>query len=87
MAGGGCAPPRLDGFVLTERLGTGTYATVYKAYSKVREHGASHPAGSPSLRSWGGRNLGGLWGVGSLHGGLRSSPGRGTRARWWLSNV
>ncbi|XP_015728256.1 serine/threonine-protein kinase ULK3 isoform X3 [Coturnix japonica] len=34
MAGGGCAPPRLDGFVLTERLGTGTYATVYKAYSK-----------------------------------------------------
>ncbi|OXB81978.1 UNVERIFIED_CONTAM: hypothetical protein H355_004061 [Colinus virginianus] len=34
MAGGGCAPPRLDGFVLTERLGTGTYATVYKAYGK-----------------------------------------------------
>uniref|UniRef100_A0A669P4B8 Serine/threonine-protein kinase ULK3 n=1 Tax=Phasianus colchicus TaxID=9054 RepID=A0A669P4B8_PHACC len=34
MAGGGCAPPRLEGFVLTERLGTGTYATVYKAYSK-----------------------------------------------------
>ncbi|XP_040426519.1 serine/threonine-protein kinase ULK3 isoform X2 [Cygnus olor] len=34
MARAGCAPPRLDGFVLTERLGTGTYATVYKAYGK-----------------------------------------------------
>ncbi|XP_028920935.1 serine/threonine-protein kinase ULK3 isoform X1 [Ornithorhynchus anatinus] len=30
----GWGPPRLDGFVLTERLGSGTYATVYKAYSK-----------------------------------------------------
>ncbi|NWX47727.1 ULK3 kinase, partial [Steatornis caripensis] len=28
------APPRLDGFILTERLGAGTYATVYKAYRK-----------------------------------------------------
>lgn len=27
--------PRLDGFILTERLGSGTYATVYKAYAKV----------------------------------------------------
>lgn len=35
MARPGWAPPRLDGFVLTERLGSGTYATVYKAYSKV----------------------------------------------------
>lgn len=35
MAGPGWAPPRLDGFVLTERLGSGTYATVYKAYAKV----------------------------------------------------
>ncbi|XP_030354129.1 serine/threonine-protein kinase ULK3 isoform X3 [Strigops habroptila] len=34
MAGSGWAPPRLDGFILTERLGTGTYATVYKAYRK-----------------------------------------------------
>ncbi|NXJ81358.1 ULK3 kinase, partial [Trogon melanurus] len=34
MAGSGWAPPRLDGFILTERLGSGTYATVYKAYRK-----------------------------------------------------
>ncbi|KAM9275306.1 serine/threonine-protein kinase ULK3 isoform 4-T4 [Morus bassanus] len=34
MAGGGWAPPRLDEFILTERLGAGTYATVYKAYRK-----------------------------------------------------
>ncbi|XP_012923721.1 serine/threonine-protein kinase ULK3 isoform X3 [Heterocephalus glaber] len=34
MAGPGWGPPRLDGFVLTERLGSGTYATVYKAYAK-----------------------------------------------------
>ncbi|NXD66525.1 ULK3 kinase, partial [Eolophus roseicapillus] len=34
MAGSGWAPPRLDEFILTERLGTGTYATVYKAYRK-----------------------------------------------------
>ncbi|NWT11253.1 ULK3 kinase, partial [Vireo altiloquus] len=31
---GGWAPPRLDEFILTERLGSGTYATVYKAYRK-----------------------------------------------------
>lgn len=35
MAGPGWGPPRLDGFILTERLGSGTYATVYKAYAKV----------------------------------------------------
>lgn len=35
MAGPGWAPPRVDGFILTERLGSGTYATVYKAYAKV----------------------------------------------------
>lgn len=35
MAGPGWAPPRLEGFILTERLGSGTYATVYKAYAKV----------------------------------------------------
>ncbi|NWI72770.1 ULK3 kinase, partial [Dryoscopus gambensis] len=34
MAGAAWAPPRLDGFILTERLGSGTYATVYKAYRK-----------------------------------------------------
>ncbi|XP_067105073.1 serine/threonine-protein kinase ULK3 isoform X2 [Osmerus mordax] len=28
------APPKLVDFILTERLGSGTYATVYKAYSK-----------------------------------------------------
>lgn len=35
MAGSSWGPPRLDGFILTERLGSGTYATVYKAYAKV----------------------------------------------------
>lgn len=35
MAAPGWGPPRLDGFILTERLGSGTYATVYKAYAKV----------------------------------------------------
>ncbi|XP_023608884.1 serine/threonine-protein kinase ULK3 isoform X4 [Myotis lucifugus] len=34
MAGSSWGPPRLDGFILTERLGSGTYATVYKAYAK-----------------------------------------------------
>ncbi|XP_039348963.1 serine/threonine-protein kinase ULK3 isoform X1 [Mauremys reevesii] len=34
MAGAGWAPPRLAEFILTERLGSGTYATVYKAYRK-----------------------------------------------------
>lgn len=34
MAAPGWAPPRLDDFILTERLGSGTYATVYKAYRK-----------------------------------------------------
>ncbi|XP_048648955.1 serine/threonine-protein kinase ULK3 isoform X4 [Marmota marmota marmota] len=34
MAGPSWGPPRLDGFILTERLGSGTYATVYKAYAK-----------------------------------------------------
>ncbi|XP_074863013.1 serine/threonine-protein kinase ULK3 isoform X2 [Carettochelys insculpta] len=33
-AGAGWAPPRLEGFILTERLGSGTYAAVYKAYRK-----------------------------------------------------
>lgn len=30
------APPKLADFLLTEKLGSGTYATVYKAYRKVR---------------------------------------------------
>lgn len=29
------APPKLTDFILTEKLGRGTYATVYKAYRKV----------------------------------------------------
>ncbi|KAJ4918360.1 hypothetical protein JOQ06_021613 [Pogonophryne albipinna] len=28
------SPPKLSDFILTERLGSGTYATVYKAYRK-----------------------------------------------------
>ncbi|GAB1294272.1 Serine/threonine-protein kinase ULK3 [Apodemus speciosus] len=34
MAGPGWGLPRLEGFIITERLGSGTYATVYKAYAK-----------------------------------------------------
>ncbi|XP_041503389.1 serine/threonine-protein kinase ULK3 isoform X3 [Microtus oregoni] len=34
MAGPCWGLPRLDGFIFTERLGSGTYATVYKAYAK-----------------------------------------------------
>ncbi|KAG8440303.1 hypothetical protein GDO86_006168 [Hymenochirus boettgeri] len=34
MAASGWAPPRLEGFILTDKLGNGTYATVYKAYRK-----------------------------------------------------
>ncbi|OCT89445.1 hypothetical protein XELAEV_18018066mg [Xenopus laevis] len=30
----GWAPPRLEDFILTEKLGSGSYATVYKAYRK-----------------------------------------------------
>ncbi|XP_068131784.1 serine/threonine-protein kinase ULK3 isoform X2 [Hyperolius riggenbachi] len=30
----GWAPPRLEDFILTDKLGSGTYATVYKAYRK-----------------------------------------------------
>ncbi len=39
------APPKLADFILTERLGSGTYATVYKAYRKVslwRDQGKHH---------------------------------------------
>lgn len=31
----GCAPPKLQEYILTEKLGSGSYATVYKAYRKV----------------------------------------------------
>ncbi|XP_077867106.1 LOW QUALITY PROTEIN: serine/threonine-protein kinase ULK3-like [Saccoglossus kowalevskii] len=34
MAASSCLLPKLDGFVFTEKLGSGTYATVYKAYRK-----------------------------------------------------
>ena len=30
-----CIVPEMKNFVLTDRLGSGTYATVYKAYKKV----------------------------------------------------
>lgn len=35
MAAAGFAPPKLKDFILTERLGSGTYATVYKAFRKT----------------------------------------------------
>ncbi|XP_051513005.1 serine/threonine-protein kinase ULK3-like [Myxocyprinus asiaticus] len=35
MAGSGFAPPKLKDFILTEKLGSGTYATVYKAFRKT----------------------------------------------------
>nr|CAB3267502.1 serine/threonine-protein kinase ULK3-like [Phallusia mammillata] len=31
-------PPKLKDFIFTEKLGSGTYATVYKAYKKSSEH-------------------------------------------------
>lgn len=50
MARSSWGPPRLDGFILTERLGSGTYATVYKAYAKVgRGGGRAEP--EPGLRA------------------------------------
>lgn len=54
MAGPGWGPPRLEGFILTERLGSGTYATVYKAYAKV---GAGRPGVSVKGRIWGHENF------------------------------
>lgn len=54
MAGPGWGPPRLDGFILTERLGSGTYATVYKAYAKV---GAGRPGASVRGRNRGHENF------------------------------
>lgn len=54
MAGSGWGPPRLDGFILTERLGSGTYATVYKAYAKV---GAGRLGASVRGSNWGLENF------------------------------
>lgn len=34
--------PKLSGFVFTEKLGSGTYAVVYKAYRKVQVFTYSH---------------------------------------------
>lgn len=34
----GFAPPKLKDFILTERLGSGTYATVYKAFRKASDY-------------------------------------------------
>lgn len=34
--------PKLSGFVFTEKLGSGTYAVVYKAYRKVQVFSYSH---------------------------------------------
>lgn len=28
--------PKIDGYVVTEKLGSGSYSTVYKAYTKVK---------------------------------------------------
>lgn len=46
-SGSGFAPPKLADFILTERLGSGSYATVYKAYSKVGFLGSIHQLTSP----------------------------------------
>lgn len=64
MAGPGWAPPRLDGFVLTERLGSGTYATVYKAYAKVGVRGGAVEAEDreTEVACWAGRSPGGICG-------------------------
>lgn len=43
------APPKLADFILTERLGSGSYATVYKAYRKV---GWRQRHSCPPLRGW-----------------------------------
>lgn len=34
----GFAPPKLKDFILTEKLGSGTYATVYKAFRKASDY-------------------------------------------------
>ncbi|XP_071257333.1 serine/threonine-protein kinase ULK3-like isoform X2 [Salvelinus alpinus] len=53
------APPKLANFILTERLGSGTYATVYKAYRKGdnREVVAVKVVGKKSLNKVSMENL------------------------------
>uniref|UniRef100_A0A3P8XTI5 Serine/threonine-protein kinase ULK3 n=1 Tax=Esox lucius TaxID=8010 RepID=A0A3P8XTI5_ESOLU len=53
------APPKLADFILTERLGSGTYATVYKAYRKgdTREVVAVKVVGKKSLNKASMENL------------------------------
>ncbi|XP_063782446.1 serine/threonine-protein kinase ULK3 [Pseudophryne corroboree] len=55
----GWAPPRLDDFILTDKLGSGTYATVYKAYRKrnTREVVAIKCVGKKSLNKVSVENL------------------------------
>lgn len=53
-SGSSFAPPKLADYILTERLGSGTYATVYKAYSKVGQQftWAAHLGSSPGQFTW-----------------------------------
>ncbi|XP_031669997.1 serine/threonine-protein kinase ULK3 isoform X3 [Oncorhynchus kisutch] len=53
------APPKLANFILTERLGSGTYATVYKAYRKGdnREVVAVKVVGKKTLNKWDSENI------------------------------
>ncbi|KAJ8247922.1 hypothetical protein GJAV_G00252110 [Gymnothorax javanicus] len=53
------APPKLADFILTEKLGSGTYATVYKAYRKgdAREAVAVKVVGKKSLNKTSMENL------------------------------
>uniref|UniRef100_W5NBI0 Serine/threonine-protein kinase ULK3 n=1 Tax=Lepisosteus oculatus TaxID=7918 RepID=W5NBI0_LEPOC len=55
----GFAPPKLSEFILTERLGSGTYAAVYKAYRKKdsREVVAVKVVGKKSLNKASTENL------------------------------
>uniref|UniRef100_A0A8C0MT10 Serine/threonine-protein kinase ULK3 n=1 Tax=Canis lupus familiaris TaxID=9615 RepID=A0A8C0MT10_CANLF len=85
MAGPGWGPPRLDGFILTERLGSGTYATVYKAYAKVGGAGAGGGCTRPhSPVCRGGRRPGGPAsgrGAGAARGGRGAGRGLGRGSR------
>ncbi|XP_061567631.1 serine/threonine-protein kinase ULK3 [Cololabis saira] len=55
----GFAPPKLADFILTEKLGSGTYATVYKAYRKAnsREVVAVKVVGKKTLNRTSTENL------------------------------
>ncbi|KAG7277354.1 hypothetical protein CRUP_025594, partial [Coryphaenoides rupestris] len=58
-SGSSFAPPKLADYILTERLGSGTYATVYKAYSKgdSREAVAVKVVGKKTLNKTSMENL------------------------------